>query len=51
MGGEACAAFVFAEQYTHRFTATRVRVSAFVTGVQNSEEFAEGKHAEQARSA
>jgi len=31
--------------------ATRVKVSAFASGVPNSEEFAEGKHEEQARSA
>jgi hypothetical protein len=36
---------------TH-FTARTVKVGVFVVGVQNSEEeFAEGKHAEQARSA
>ena len=33
------------------FTAVSVRVGTFVTGMQNSEEFAEGKHEEQARSA
>jgi hypothetical protein len=31
--------------------ATRVKVSAFAGGVLNSEEFAEGEHADQARSA
>ena len=33
------------------FTATIVRVGTFVVGVRNSEEFAEGKHEDQARSA
>jgi hypothetical protein len=32
-------------------TATTVRVGAFVSGVRNSEEFAEGKHEDQRRSA
>ena len=33
------------------FKAVTVRVSAFVDGIQNSEEFAEGKHEDQRKSA
>src|SRR5918998_4165701 len=43
LGEAACALSVLTRQYTHRFTATRVRVSMLVTGIRNSQEITHEK--------
>ena len=55
-GGAARSSYLSAWRYVNLprmdyFTATTVRVDTFVYGARNSEEFAEGEHADQARSA